>query len=278
MNPDDYKFLSDLLHKSSGLSLGDGKEYLLTSRLNPVAASLGLTDLDGLIRRLRFKPEPNLVQTVTEAMTTNESLFFRDSKPFDNLRDHIFPELMDIRKDIKRLRIWCAACSTGQEPFSIAMLMKASVPELANWQIEIIGTDISKEALARAEAGRFTQFEIQRGLPVQMLVRFFKQEDRDWVIDPEIRKMITFKEFNLLGPFSSLGQFDLVFCRNVLIYFDTDTKSQVLNKIANILIPQGYLFLGSAETILGISQDFERTGKEIAGYRRCARAPLASAS
>ena len=258
MSPEDYAFLSDLLKKESGLSLTVGKEYLVTSRLDPVAASMGLTNLEGLVRRLRIHPDAELVQTVCEAMTTNETLFFRDAKPFENLQQVVFPALTEARRNLRRLRIWCAACSTGQEPYSIAMMIEATFPELKTWQVEILGTDISTEALERARAGRYTQFEVQRGLPVQMLVRFFKQEGRDWVAVREIRNRVTFREFNLLQPFAQLGQFDIIFCRNILIYLDTPTKSAVLRRLAGVLARDGYLFLGGAETVLGLSDEFER--------------------
>lgn len=277
MNPEDYAFLAELLRKESGLSLGEGKEYLITGRLNPIAASLGLTDLEGLIQRLRFRPDRSLVQTVCEAMTTNESMFFRDGKPFDNLRETLLPALIQARRHVRRLRIWCAACSTGQEPYSIAMLIKADVPQLGGWNIEILGTDISSKALERARAGRYTQFEVQRGLPVQMLVRFFKQEGREWVIAPEIREMATFREFNLLQPYNEFGDFDLIFCRNVLIYFDAPTKSGVLRRLARALNTEGYLLLGSAETVLGLSDEFELAAKGISAYRKRRPSPLVAA-
>ncbi|MFQ5691702.1 MAG: CheR family methyltransferase [Nitrospinota bacterium] len=276
MNPDDYAFLAELLQKESGLSLGPGKEYLVTSRLEPVAASLGLTDLEGLIRRLRFQPDPETVEIVCDAMTTNESLFFRDVKPFEALREVVFPALMTLREKTRRIRIWCTACSTAQEPYSIAMLIVSSVPALKDWQVEILATDISAQALERARSGVYTQFEVQRGLPIQMLVRFFKQNGREFQIAQEIRDMVTFRSFNLLRPFTGLGVFDIIFCRNVLIYFDHPTKSDVLHRLTDVLAPEGYLFLGSAETILGLSEEFERAGGRTGCYQK--RGPSAGAA
>ncbi len=268
MKPQDYEFLVDLLKRESGLSLNAEKEYLMTSRLNPVAASLGLTDLEGLIRRLRFQADPDLVRTVTEAMNTHESYFFRDVKPFDTLREDVLPTLMEARRKTSRLRIWCAACSTAQEPYSIAMLIAADFPELKNWRPEILGTDISKKILDRAGAGLYSHLEVQRGLPVTMLVRFFRQCGRDWQIDPKIREMVDFKQVNLLEPYTNLGQFDVIFCRNVLIYFDGTTKTDVLNRMARALAPDGYLFLGGAETVLGLSSEFERNDSRGLYYKK----------
>jgi chemotaxis protein methyltransferase CheR len=265
--PTDYAFLGQLLQRHSGLALGAGKEYLVESRLSPVAASLGHADLGSLVASLRTFPGSREVKMVCEAMTTNESLFFRDGTPWELLRERILPELARARHGARRLRIWCAAASTGQEPYSLAMSV-ASVPALSGWRVEILATDYSAAALERARAGLFTHFEVQRGLPVQMLVKHFTREGDDWRISPAMRQAVSFRESNLLEPFGHLGTFDLVLCRNVLIYFDPPTKRGVLERLAERLPSDGYLFLGAAETVLGITERFERVaGASTSVYR-----------
>jgi chemotaxis protein methyltransferase CheR len=257
--PDDYRFLSDALRKHSGLSLGDGKEYLLDSRLTPVAASFGKPDLPSLVRALRAGTDAALLKAVCEAMTTNETLFFRDQTPFRVLRETVLPSLAAARlAQRQKLRIWSAAASTGQEAYSIAILLAQMERQLQGVEFEILGTDYSSEALARARAGIYNQFEVQRGLPVQVLVQFFTQTATGFELSPEIRRRVTFREGNLLQPFSNLGQFDIIFCRNVLIYFDTDTKRDVMNRLAKALTRGGHLFLGGTETPFGITDRIVR--------------------
>lgn len=267
IDPNDYAFLCQLLHRHSGLALGPGKEYLVQSRLAPVAASLGHAGLPALVSSLRGFPAQRDVKMVCEAMTTNESLFFRDGAPWDLLRERALPELIQARAAQRRLRIWCAAASTGQEPYSVAMTL-AGIPALNGWRVEIVGTDYSAAALDRARSGLFTHFEVQRGLPIQMLVKHFAREGDDWRISPALRQAVTYREGNLLEPFGHLGTFDLILCRNVLIYFDLPTKRQVLDRMAGQLSPDGYLFLGAAETVLGVSERWERlAGAATSVYR-----------
>jgi chemotaxis protein methyltransferase CheR len=190
---------------------------------------------------------------VVEAMTTNESFFFRDKLPFEHFRDVVMPALLAARAPEKRIRIWCAAAATGQEPYSLAMALKDMGGKLAGWTIEMIGTDISTAALEKAKAGLYSQFEVQRGLPIQSLVKYFTQIGDLWQISPEIRAMVDFRHFNLLQEFGGLGMFDVVFCRNVLIYFDQDTKTAVLNRIARVMREDAYLMLGAAETVVGLT-------------------------
>jgi chemotaxis protein methyltransferase CheR len=199
----------------------------------------------------------DLLREVTEAMTTNESFFFRDIKPFDQFKDMVLPQLLQTRATKRSFRIWSAASSSGQEPYSLAMLIKEEAAKLAGWRIEIVGTDISQEMLEKAKAGYYSQFEVQRGLPIQMLVKYFKKKDEMWQIDPAIRAMVQYREYNLLNDLKALGQFDVVFCRNVLIYFDQPTKSRVLENISKIMPDDGILYLGGAETVLGISDKFK---------------------
>ena len=263
MRPEDFDFLSKLIKSQSGLVLTPDKAYLLESRLMPIVRKKGMKTLEDLITQLRLKRDGDLVTAVTEAMTTNESFFFRDSKPFDQFRDIVMAHMLKERATQKSLRIWCAAASSGQEPYSICMVLKEMEAKLKGWKIEVIGTDISTEILAKAKAGLYTQFEVQRGLPIQLMVKYFTKKEDMWQIDPAIRSMVTYREFNLLDSMSTLGKFDVVFCRNVLIYFDQPTKSQVLQKIAAQMPDDGFLYLGGAETVLGISDKF----KALAGQR-----------
>ena len=210
-----------------------------------------------LISVLRTKQEEELAREVMEAMTTNESFFFRDIKPFDLLRDVVLPELLKKRAAKKSFRIWCAASSSGQEPYTLAMVLKEEAAKLAGWRYEIVATDISTEMLNKAKAGLYSQFEVQRGLPVQLLMKYFKKQGDLWQIDAALRAMVQYKEFNLLNSPNVLGKFDVVFCRNVLIYFDQATKGVVLGRIADLIPSDGVLFLGGAETVLGISDHFQ---------------------
>ncbi len=257
MKPEDFTFFCKLIFDRSGLVLGPDKSYLIESRLTPVARRYNLAGLDGLATALRQNRDTTLMRDFTDALMTNESFFFRDTKPFDQFRDVVLPRLLTGRATSKRIRIWSAACSTGQEAYSLAMLLKEQGVKLAGWQIEIIGTDISHEVLARARAGTYTQFEVQRGLPIQLLVKYFKQEGDKWHIASEIRDMVKFRDFNLLGELMPLGGFDVVFCRNVLIYFDQKTKAGILERISRMLPPDGLLYLGGAETVLGVTDRFE---------------------
>ncbi|HEX4890775.1 MAG TPA: protein-glutamate O-methyltransferase CheR [Alphaproteobacteria bacterium] len=254
MKPADFEFLANFLKTSSGLIIGPDKMYLVESRLLPVARKLNLPDLTELINALRQKKDAALIQDVMEAMTTNESFFYRDKTPFDNLRNEILPNFLKERQSRRQLRIWSAAASTGQEPYSIAMVLKEMAASFQGWRLDIIGTDISKEVLEKARAGIYSQFEVQRGLPIQLLVKYFKQIGEMWQIDAAIRAMITLKEANLLSNFSSLGSFDIIFCRNVLIYFDQPTKKDVLERMAKLMPADGILFLGAAETVLGLTE------------------------
>lgn len=254
MTPAEFDFISGYLKSTTGLVLAPDKTYLLESRLQPIARKMGLVSVSVLIEKLRLSRDSTLGKQIAEAMTTNETFFFRDTKPFDHLRDVALTQLIPRRRAEKKLRIWCAAASTGQEPYSIAMILSERAQELAGWRIEIIGTDISEMALDRARRGVYSQFEVQRGLPIQLLVRNFKKEDQHWVINQNLRSMVDYRHFNLLGDLSSLGRFDIVFCRNVLIYFDPPTKTKILDGIARSLPGDGMLYLGGAETVLGLTQ------------------------
>ncbi len=263
MKPEDFKFLCDLVKDRSGLTLTEDKGYLLESRLMPLARRHDLGGLEGLANELRTKRDEKLIVEVTEAMTTNESFFFRDKKPFDLFRDNVLPEFIKNRAAKKEFRLWCAAASSGQEPYSLAMIMKEAAAKLSGWKIGIVGTDISKDILEKARNGVYSQFEVQRGLPIQLLMKHFDKHEDMWQIKPDLRSMIEYKYFNLLESLAPLGQFDVVFCRNVLIYFDQETKGKVMAQIASLMPKDGLLFLGGAETVLGITDKFQ----PVKGFR-----------
>ncbi len=251
-----FTVLADLLKSRSGLVIGQDKIYLLETRLVTLLRREQLADLNALADRLGKPGSEPLAREVVEAMTTNESFFFRDDKPFQHFRTQALPRLLAARPAGTTLRIWSAASSTGQEAYSLAMILAECKATVGSRKIEIIGTDIARGPLTRARDGQYTQFEVQRGLPVQYLMKYFKKEDPHWRIAPEIRDMAQFREFNLLGDLRPLGRFDIVFCRNVLIYFDQVTKTRVLEAMAAQMPPDGMLYLGGAETVLGITARF----------------------
>ncbi|MBK3777404.1 protein-glutamate O-methyltransferase [Azospirillum sp. YIM DDC1] len=263
MRVEDFDMFSTLLKQRSGLVLTRDKAYLLESRLMPVARKWNMKGLEELASTVRTRKDEALLRDITEAMTTNESSFFRDQKPFDQFKQIVLPRLLEARSAKRSIRIWSAACSSGQEAYSLAMLLNDDSAKLAGWRIEIVGTDISAEMVERSKSGIYTQFEVQRGLPIQMLVKHFKQQGDKWQISQQLRQMASFREFNLLGDLSGLGQFDIVFCRNVLIYFDQPTKTKVLEAIARQMPQDGVLYLGGAETVLGITDRF----KPVEGQR-----------
>ena len=257
MTPLDYDYLRKLLKDRSGLVLSADKQYLVESRLAPLARKAGLASLGELVAKLKASNNERLIVDVVEAMTTNESFFYRDKIPFDHFREAIMPGLIAARARERRIRIWCAAASTGQEPYSLAMCVKEMKEKLGGWRVEILATDLSMEVLEKAKAGVYSQFEVQRGLPIQMLVKYFVQVGDTWQIAPDIRAMVQYRPLNLLADFTILGRFDVIFCRNVLIYFDQETKTGVLNRIGRLLDPDGYLVLGAAETVVGLTDAFK---------------------
>jgi len=263
MSEKNYSGIIDYVLKNSGIVLGSTKAYLIESRLAPIAEKNGYADLDDLEKKINIAPK-NVRDEIVDAMTTNESFFFRDSTPFDNFEQAILPELIaKARAGDRKIRIWCAAASTGQEPYSLAMVLLKNKRLWAGLSVEILATDLSQTALDRAKAGKYTQFEVQRGLPVQMLVEHFIQDGTNWIISEQVRNMVQFKKNNLLEPLYSIGKMDLVFCRNVLIYFDVETKAKVVEAISKLLNNNGFMVLGGAETLLGISEKFDRED----GYR-----------
>ena len=255
MTPSDYEYLRKLLKDRSGLDLSADKQYLVESRLVPLARKEELPGIAELVQKMRGGAEA-LTAEVVEAMTTNETFFFRDKIPFDHLKETILPALVQARAARRSLRFWCAASSTGQEPYSIAMLLK-EMPALSGWRTEIVATDLSQAVLEKSKAGIFSQFEVQRGLPIQMLVKYFKQNGDLWQLNADVRAMVQHRQLNLLQDFSHLGTFDVIFCRNVLIYFDQETKAAIFERMARMIEPDGVLALGAAESVVGITDAFK---------------------
>jgi chemotaxis protein methyltransferase CheR len=266
VNQPDYEFLRKLLRDKSGLDLSADKQYLIESRLLPLARKAGLPGISELVQKLK-DGNGSLISQVVEAMTTNETFFFRDKVPFDHFREAIMPELLKARANRKSVRIWCAAGSTGQEPYSLAMCLKEMSAALSGWRVEILATDLSQEVLEKSKAGLYSQFEVQRGLPIQFLVKYFKQAGELWQINSDMRGMIQHRQLNLLHDFSQLGTFDVIFCRNVLIYFDQETKINIFGRLAKSMEPDGFLVLGAAETVVGLTDVFKPLAERRGLYR-----------
>ncbi len=254
----DFEYIRKLVYERAAIALDEGKSYLVETRLAPLARTQGFASIEELVIQLRGKVFGRLHKAVVDAMTTNETSFFRDIHPFESLRKEILPEMLKLRATARTLTIWCAASSSGQEPYSIAMILRQDFPQLSTWKVRILATDISSTMIERARAGCFSQLEVNRGLPAPLLVRFFEKDGMTWQIKDEIRKMVEFRELNLKDNFPPLPGVDILFIRNVLIYFDVETKRSVLSKIAKVLKPDGYLFLGGAETTINIDASFSR--------------------
>lgn len=257
MTPGEFEFLKTFLKTRSGLVLSNDKQYLVESRLQPIARSSKLETLSAVIQTLQRGGNRALETEVIEAMTTNESFFFRDKTPFDHFKDTMLPALLDARSTRRQLKIWCAAASTGQEPYSLGICLKEEAGKMPGWRTRVLGTDLSHEVLEKAKTGLYSQFEVQRGLPIQMLLKYFDQKGDMWQINAGMRAMIEWKQLNLLESFTHLGEFDIVFCRNVLIYFDQATKSEILGRLSRTLPDDGYLVLGAAETVVGLTDAFK---------------------
>jgi chemotaxis protein methyltransferase CheR len=254
----ELKFLCDFVYRRSAIVLGSDKEYLIEARLTPIVRAEGLDSIDTLIGRLRTQPVNGLHTKVIEAMTTHETTFFRDQHPFEALKSLILPALKQARAATRAITILSAACSTGQEPYSIAMLVREHFPELASWSVKIIATDLSESILARARAGRFQQIEVNRGLPAAMLVKYFDRVGAEWEVKPTVRALVEFRQMNLIEPWPTLPRIDMLLMRNVLIYFDVPTKRSILERARRVLAPDGYLLLGGAETTINIDDAFDR--------------------
>ena len=259
VNAGTFDFLCNFVREKSAIVLEPSKAYLVESRLNPVARNNGLSSLDELVAALRKPASRELARQVIDAMTTNESSFFRDLQPFESLKTVIIPELLERRSKDRTLNIWSNACSSGQEVYSIAMLLRESFPALAGWKVRLIATDLSTTILKKAQEGIFNQTEVNRGLPMPMLLKYFTKSGLQWQIKEDVRKSIEFREVNLIESWpSTLPTMDIVFLRNVLIYFSPETKTAILNKVHRILRPDGCLFLGGSETTMNLDTKFER--------------------
>lgn len=268
--PAAFDHIRGIVRARSAIVLDDGKEYLVEARLAPIAKSRGVASINEL-SALLTPAHPELVEEVVQAMTTNETSFFRDLHPFEVLKAKVLPELIEKRKHARALRIWCGACSSGQEPYTIAMLILENFPELASWRVEIMATDLSTAVLERAKAGCYRQLEVNRGLSAQQLIRHFDRAGLDWRLKDNVRSMVQFSALNLVAPWPAMPKSDVIFLRNVLIYFDVAVKRQVLGKMRSQLLPDGYLFLGGAESTLNIDDAFERAPFERAGCYRIVR-------
>jgi chemotaxis protein methyltransferase CheR len=262
----DFDYVRNVVRQSSAIVLEDGKEYLVEARLTPLLRGESLQSLDQLVSRMRAQPGSSsaqgLKQRVVEAMTTNETSFFRDMHPFEALRKTILPDLIAKRKDEKKLSIWCGASSTGQEPYTLAMLLCENFPELASWTVSFVASDLSTEVLGRARSGVFNQLEVNRGLPARMLVKYFTQKGTEFHIREDLRKMIDFRCINLVEPWPAMPGLDLVMMRNVMIYFDTPTKKNILQRVRRLMRPNGYLVLGGAETTINLEDTLEQVRLE----------------
>ena len=261
-------FVRDLVYRRSAIVLEAGKEYLVESRLTPLARAEGFASIDAMVAQLRAQPANGLHSRVVEAMTTNETSFFRDQHPFEALRTEILPALRKARSGTRTLRIWSAACSTGQEAYSIAMLLREHFLDLVGWDTRITGTDLSVAMVNRAKEGLFNQIEVSRGLPAQLLVKYFERKGVCWQVKQNLRDMFDVQKMNLIDPWPALPRFDVIFLRNVLIYFDVPTKQTILGRIRRVLAPDGYLFLGGAETTLKVDDSFQRVQLDKAVYYR----------
>lgn len=255
----DYEYMQGFLRDRIGHELGEGKEYLVEARLGPLAVGLGLAGTAPLIDRLRRSAEPGLADSVAAAMVTGETSFFRNASFFDRLRTSVFPALMTARAESRRLRVWSAGCSTGQEPYSVAMTLLESFPEVRAWDVRILATDVSAPLLRQAEAGEYKAQEVGRGLDAHWLKAYFHHERHGhgrWRIDPEVRRLVRFERHNLLDPPREHGEFDLVLARNVLIYFSESARARAFAGLRRAIRDDGYLFLGESETILGQETGF----------------------
>ncbi len=253
----DFDVYKNMLYAKSGYVITTDKAYLLESRLAPVIKKHGIENMDALTMKLRGAPPQALVDDIVDAMTTNETMFFRDQKPFDKFRDLVVPSIIKAKGPNCTIRIWSAACSSGQEPYTLAITMKENAAKWAGVKFEIFATDLSRDILAQAQAAKYSQFEVQRGMPIMMLVKYFNQTGETWTVKDDLKSMVQFRQFNLLDPMEAFGTFDVIFCRNVLIYFDQQTKGKILDKLARRMANHGFLFMGGAETVLGITNSFK---------------------
>ena len=256
IDPKNYKFLQEHVYSHSGIVLEGDKHYLFECRLAPIVRQLGLESIDDLCALIQLSHHPEVGHHVVEAMTTNETYFFRDLSQYDAIRTVLLPRLIEDRGDTKKLRFWSAASSTGQEAYSLAMLLIEA--GLSNWNIQILGTDFSSQVVERARSGRYQQIEVNRGLPATLLIKHFRRSGTDWRLSDQVRRMVSFETIDLRRSMRALGPFDLVFCRNVMIYFDATTKMNILKELHGTMFRGGWLLLGGAETAFGVEEYFEK--------------------
>jgi chemotaxis protein methyltransferase CheR len=266
MTDQDFDYIRRVLQERTAIVLEPGKQYLVESRLTPLVRAHKLNSIGELITCMRTHPERGLQAQLVEAMVTTETSFFRDHRSFDTLEKHVLPDLVRKRRPEKALRIWSAACSTGQEAYSLAIMLREHFPELAKWHVTILASDVSREVLSRAAQGRFNQVEVNRGMPAALLVRYFEQHGTSWQLRPDIVSMVKLQEINLALPWPSLPRFDLVLLRNVMIYFDVETKKSILVRIGKLLRPDGYLLLGGAETTINLDDSYCRVESLKSGF------------
>ncbi len=271
MTDQDYDFIRALFRERSGVALEADKRYLIENRLAPLLRELSLESIGALVTRLRAQPQNDLATRITELLLTGESSFFRDHYPFETLRRVVLPELIERRRGDHRLNIWCAACSTGQEPYSVAMLLREHFPSLADWKVQLLATDLSEAALVRAREGRYNQIEVNRGLPAAYLVRYFQQQGGRWQLNADVRAMVEFRPLNLARPWPWLPRMDLVLLRNVMIYFDLETRQSILGRLARLLRPDGYLLLGGSETTFNVDPSYRRVEQLRSGFYQLVR-------
>ena len=270
-----FDALCEYLRRNSGLVMEQSKKYLVDSRVMPIVRREKLSSLDELVALLMKGQSPKLAKDVIEAMTINETYFFRDKSPFDQFRSFMLPALLAARQSDKRLRIWSAAASTGQEAYSLAMILDEFAFRTPGWKIEIIATDLSEQVLEKARKGVYSQFEVQRGLPTPMLLRHFNQIGESWQLSDHIRSKVTFRPRNLLSDFWTLGRFDIIFCRNVLIYFDAARKADILGRMTRSLASDGYMLLGASESLIGLKTDLVSHPEHRGIFLRTGTAPAA---
>jgi chemotaxis protein methyltransferase CheR len=261
MTDQDFEFIRKLMRERSGIELEAGKEYLVEARLTPVVRKLSLGSISDLVGQARLQGANGLQTAILEAMVTTETSFFRDHQPFEALERVVLPDLMARRREERRLTIWCGACSTGQEPYSLAIVIREHFPELLNWDVSILATDLSATALERARTACYSQIEVNRGLPANLLCKYFRQTGTHWQLAPELRAMVRFEELNLARQWPPLSKMDLILMRNVMIYFDTSAKKEILARLKRLLRPDGYLLLGGAETTFNLNDSFQRLAR-----------------
>ncbi len=278
ITPENFSYICQLLKQHSAIALDDNKQYLVISRLLPIARRGKLDGVNALIEKLRAVPSANLIQQVVDAMTTNETSFFRDTGPFELLADRVLPELIKRRSRMRTLNVWSAGCASGQEPYTLAMLWHERFPQLENWRLNLFATDISEEMLSRAREGRYSTLEVNRGLSNTLLKKYFHPHGDHWVIDERLRKMIKFMPLNLSAAWPVLPQMDLILLRNVMVYFEVSTKKEILGKVRGLLRPDGYLLLGGAETTLTIDDEFERIATPAGSYYSIKTKPAGTVS